>query len=68
MSTRMHGELSIEPHIVEACLNHISGTKAGVAGRYNHAAYNAQKLSAFEAWEQHIKVILAQAGGGTCIG
>ena len=63
VSTRMHGELSIEPHIVEACLNHVSGAKAGVAGRYNHAAYNAQKRDAFEAWAQHIKVILAQASG-----
>jgi hypothetical protein len=28
-----------EPHIVEAIVNHISGSKAGVAGRYNYAQY-----------------------------
>jgi len=26
-----------EPHIVEAIVNHISGAKGGIAGRYNHA-------------------------------
>jgi integrase len=34
------GELGIaEPHIVESILNHVSGTKAGVAGIYNRAQY-----------------------------
>ena len=28
----------VEPHIVEAALNHISGHKAGMMGVYNRAA------------------------------
>src|SRR5262249_32698608 len=28
-------ELGVEPHIIEAVLNHISGHRAGVAGTYN---------------------------------
>ena len=32
ISTRMHDELGIAPHIVEAVLNHVSGHRAGVAG------------------------------------
>ncbi len=51
VSTRMHEKVSIAPHLVEAVLNHISGTKAGVAGRYNHAAYNPQKRDALKRWE-----------------
>jgi integrase len=40
-----------EPHIIEAVLNHISGTsKEGVAGIYNRARYEAQKRAALERW------------------
>ena len=35
--------LGIEPHVVEAVVNHISGAKAGVAGIYNRAEYAARK-------------------------
>lgn len=28
-------EIGVPPHIVEACLNHVSGAKAGVAGTYS---------------------------------
>jgi integrase len=63
VSTGMHEKIGIEPHVVEACLNHISGARAGVAGRYNHAAYNAQKRDALEQWENHITVLAAKASG-----
>jgi integrase len=57
VSTRLHDDLGVEPHIVEAVLNHVSGHKAGVAGRYNHAAYRDQKCEALEAWAKRIAVI-----------
>ena len=56
-------ELGIQPHIVEACLNHVSGAKAGVAGIYNRAVYAAEKREAVEIWANHIAVILARASG-----
>jgi integrase len=56
-------ECRVQPHIVEACLNHISGFKSGVAGVYNKAAYADEKREAFEIWANHIAVILAQASG-----
>ena len=37
MATRMAENLDIEPHIIEAVLNHVSGHKHGVAGVYNRA-------------------------------
>jgi hypothetical protein len=30
-------DLGVQPHIVEAVLNHVSGHKAGVAGVYNRS-------------------------------
>jgi integrase len=42
--------LGIAPHIVEACLNHISGSRVGVAGVYNRAEYLPEKLAAFQRW------------------
>ena len=56
VSTRMsdHGVL---PHVVEAVLNHISGTRAGVAGVYNRAVYRTEKSNALDAWGSHIAAI-----------
>jgi len=50
-------EIGIAPCIIEACLNHISGARAGVAGVYNRAAYAAEKKAALEAWANHLKAI-----------
>lgn len=47
-------ELGIEPHIVEACLNHVSGHKSGVAGTYNRAAYAREKTAALLRWSDHV--------------
>jgi integrase len=53
-------ELGIaEPHVVEACLNHISGSKAGVAGTYNRAAYAEQKRRALERWADWIAELVS---------
>jgi integrase len=62
VATRM-ADLGIQPHIIEAVLNHVSGHKAGVAGVYNRSTYAAEKRAALEIWANHVAVILAQAGG-----
>jgi integrase len=46
--------IGVPPHIVEACLNHVSGAKAGVAGTYNRAAYEPEKRAALERWANHV--------------
>jgi integrase len=43
-------ELGIQPHVIEAVLNHVSGHKAGVAGIYNRATYSAEKVTALTLW------------------
>ena len=47
-------DIGIMPHIVEACLNHVSGAKAGVAGIYNRSAYAPEKKAALERWASHV--------------
>ena len=56
-------EIGIAPHIVEACLNHISGAKAGVAGVYNRAAYGAEKKVALERWAAHVDGLVSGRKG-----
>ena len=51
-------EIGIQPHIIEAILNHVSGHRAGVAGVYNRAAYAAEKKAALEQWNNHVKSIV----------
>jgi hypothetical protein len=43
-----------EPHIVEAIVNHISGHKSGVAGKYNHAQYLEQRRDALDKWGRYL--------------
>jgi len=58
VATRM-AELGVQPHIIEAVLNHVSGHKAGVAGVYNRALYAAEKRRALEGWAEHVCAIVA---------
>jgi integrase len=51
-------EIGIQPHVIEAILNHVSGHKAGVAGIYNHAAYEPEKVTALNRWSEHIEAII----------
>jgi integrase len=47
-------DLGVQPHIIEAVLNHSSGTKAGVAGIYNRALYEREKAAALTAWSDFV--------------
>jgi integrase len=57
VSTGMN-EIGIEPHVVEAVLNHISCSRGGVAGRYNKAEYEAQKTTALARWAEHLTAVV----------
>ena len=43
-------EIGIQPHIVEAVVNHISRHKAGVAGHIQKALYSQEKRAAMQRW------------------
>jgi integrase len=51
--------LGVEPHHVEAVLNHHSGHRAGISGVYNRSPYTAQIASALARWAAHIDDLLA---------
>jgi integrase len=51
-------EIGIQPHIIEAILNHISGHKGGVAGIYNRALYESEKATALNRWAEHVAAIV----------
>jgi integrase len=53
VATRM-AELGVQPHIIEAVLNHVSGHKGGVAGIYNRATYDKEKRDALNLWAEHV--------------
>ena len=53
-------ELGVQPHIIEAVLNHISGHKAGVAGIYNRSSYEREVRNALALWADHVTSITQQ--------
>jgi integrase len=53
-------EAGVFPHIVESILNHVSGTRSGVAGLYNKAAHENEKALALTRWSQHVAAIVGR--------
>ncbi len=51
--------LQTAPHVIEAVLNHRSGTISGVAAVYNRYSYLDEKRLALEAWAQHVQGLAA---------
>lgn len=60
VATRM-ADLGVMPHVIEAVLNHVSGSKAGVAGTYNRSLYEPEKRKALEIWAKHVEGCVATA-------
>jgi integrase len=58
VATGMADRLGIQPHIIEAILNHASGHKGGVAGVYNRAQYLADKKQALERWADYVMALV----------
>jgi integrase len=58
VSTLMNDRLGILPHVVEAILNHVSGSKRGVAGVYNKALYLRERSDALNLWADHLMSIV----------
>lgn len=58
VATGMADWLAIGPHIIEAILNHQSGSKRGVAGTYNRAQYLTEKKQALERWGDYVMALI----------
>ncbi len=60
-------ELSQPVHVVEAVLNHKSGSIKGVAAVYNRYEYAEEKRRALVAWSRHVVQLVSPAEGGNVI-
>jgi integrase len=52
------GDLGIAPHVIEACLNHVSGARGGIAGVYNRSELRREKALALEAWAARVEGLI----------
>ena len=57
--------LGVRLEVTEAALNHISGSRAGIAGVYQRHDWAAEKRAALDAWAAHV---LAAAEGRSATG
>ena len=55
-------ELHVPPHVVELVVNHISGTRAGVAGTYNRSELLRERKAALNAGHARARPRGAMAG------
>jgi hypothetical protein len=53
--------IGVAPHVIEAVLNHKSGTIKGVAKIYNRYNYATEKRQALEAWARRLEAIVSGA-------
>jgi integrase len=49
--------LGVAPHVIEAALNHRSGTVSGIARIYNRFDYAGEKRAALERWAAHVEAL-----------
>jgi len=50
--------LGVRLEVTEAVLNHISGSRGGIAGVYQRHDWGAEKRAAFDAWAAHVVSIV----------
>ena len=51
--------LGVRFEVTEAALNHVSGSKGGVAGVYQRHGWADEKRTALDAWARHVEQILS---------
>jgi integrase len=52
-------ELGIQPHVIELVVNHVSGSRAGIAGVYNRSELMAERRAALERWSAHLAGVVS---------
>jgi len=52
--------LGVRIEVIEALLNHVSGTRAGIVGVYQRHHYQDEMRDAVERWEIHLHTILKE--------
>ena len=57
VATRM-ADIGIEPHVIEAALNHYGGHRRGTAGIYNRSTYERAVKAALARWSEHLLALV----------
>ena len=53
--------LGVRFEVTEAILNHVSGSRAGVAGVYQRHHWGPEKVTALQSWSDHVASLLSGA-------
>ena len=60
--------LGVRLEVTEAVLNHISGSRGGIAGVYQRHDWAAEKRAALEAWAAHVvSIVKGRTAGGNVV-
>src|SRR5262249_18158167 len=51
--------LGVNLPVIEKCLNHQSGSFAGIVGVYQHYDLAAERMRAFDRWGEHIDLVVS---------
>lgn len=51
--------LGVSLHVVERCLNHVSGTFGGIVAIYQKHTFSEEQRAAFEAWAKRLDAIVS---------
>jgi integrase len=57
VATKM-ADIGVQPHIIEAALNHHSGHRAGIAGVYNRSTYANDIRNALATWHDRLRTLI----------
>ena len=52
-------EFGVAPHVIELAVNHVSGTRSGIAGVYNRSELMPERKAALERWAAHVEGLVA---------
>jgi integrase len=52
-------KLGVRLEVTEAVLNHISGSRSGIAGIYQRHTWETEKRAALEAWAAHVSAVVS---------
>ena len=56
-------KLGTRLEVIEALLNHVSGTRAGIIGVYQRYDYQSEKRTAVQAWQEHLEALVSKTEG-----
>jgi len=59
-------ELGVSRDVIEVTVNHVSGTRGGIAGTYNRSELLPERKAALERWQKHL-IGLVTGGSGNVV-